>query len=416
MSARRICTATAAGDATARVRVALVVAGLPDADNPISNTFGLRTAQALARETDLSVIVLRAWRPRRRRRTTQTSHGLPVTTITVPQLPRGLVTNLLVYRHAGWPLVRSILREVDVVHSQDASSIGVIVGRWARRAGKAHVAQVTQPVNRRVVPHLWNRALDGWQAELDAAACNSEALAHEMAALWPGVPNVRTVYRGVDLREFHPDGPLMPYVPFEGATTRFLYAGGFPAYPRLPDGANTKGGFTLLQAWAAYEEPLRRAGATLVIAGPGCDRADVQAWHAQLGHRACVRILGAVPADVMPSLIRSSHAVVVPSLHEGLPNIALEASATARPVIGSDIPPLREVVLDGHTGLLLPRADHAALGDALVKAARDPHILERYGRSARVRMETNFDQRQYAGSMIELYRTAIALAAGRATR
>jgi glycosyltransferase involved in cell wall biosynthesis len=392
---------------TDRLRVALIVGGFPDAEHPISNVFGVRTAQALTRETQLSTIVLRAWLPRRPLRRTESIQNLRVTTIAVPQWPQATIANLLVYQNAGWRLVRSILKDVDVVHSGDLSSLGVIAGRWARRAGKPHVTQATQCMSRVTVPHLWGRALDGWQRDVDAIACNSDALRREVDALWPDLPEVRTVYRGVDLALFHPQGPVFAALPQARDGARFLYAGGFPAYPLLPHAANTKGGFTLLAAWASNEASLHAAGATLVVAGPDCGRADVLAWHSRLRYRDSVKILGPVLSELMPSLIRAADAVVVPSLQEGLPNIAVETSASGRAVLGSDIPPMREVVVPWETGRLVPAGDANAWSKALLQAAHERSALAAYGEAGRLRMEATFDQRSYAARMIEMYETAL---------
>jgi glycosyltransferase involved in cell wall biosynthesis len=392
---------------TDRLRVALIVGGFPDADHPISNVFGVRSALALSRETHLSTVVLRAWLPGRPLRKTEVVGDLTVTTIAIPQWPHAHVANLLVYQRAGWRLVRSILQDVDVVHSGDVSSIGVIAGRWARRAGKPHVTQATQYIARLTVPHLWSRALDGWRNDVDAIACNSDALRSDIEALWPELPEVRTVYRGVDLGMFNPLGAVFDSLPQAPGGTRFLYAGGFPAYPSLPHKANTKGGFTLLSAWASNEEALHAAGATLVVAGPACAGADVLACHARLRYPGNVTLLGPVRGELMPALLRSADAVVVPSFHEGLPNIALEASASGRAVIGSDIPPMREVVVARETGLLVAPGDDTAWAAALLDAATNRSTLAVYGQAGRMRMEAGFDQRSYAARMIVMYEAAI---------
>jgi glycosyltransferase involved in cell wall biosynthesis len=392
---------------TGRLRVALILGGFPDADHPISNVFGVRSALALSRETHLSTVVLRAWLPGRPLRKTELVGNLTVTTIAIPQWPHTSVANLLVYQRAGWRLVRSILQDVDIVHSGDVSSIGVIGGRWARRAGKPHVTQATQYMDRLTVPHLWSRALDGWRDDVDAIACNSDALRSEVEALWPELSDVRTVYRGVDLGMFNPRGAAFDALPQAPGGARFLYAGGFPAYPSLPQKANTKGGFTLLSAWASNEEALHAAGATLVVAGPDCRGADVLACHARLRYPGNVTLLGPVRGELMPALLRSADAVVVPSFHEGLPNIALEASASGRAVIGSDIPAMREVVVAHETGLLVAPGDDTAWAAALLDAATNRSTLAAYGQAGRVRMEAGFDQRSYAARMVDIYEAAI---------
>ena len=57
--------------------------------------------------------------------------------------------------------------------------------------------------------------------------------------------------------------------------------------------------------------------------------------------------------------------VVLPSYHEGMSNVLLEAAATGRPVITSDIPGCREAVVDQKSGLLVPKGDAQALYQAM---------------------------------------------------
>ena len=59
--------------------------------------------------------------------------------------------------------------------------------------------------------------------------------------------------------------------------------------------------------------------------------------------------------------------VVLPSYHEGMSNVLLEAAAVGRPVITSDIPGCREAVIDGGSGLLCPVQNREAVYDAMKK-------------------------------------------------
>ena len=150
------------------------------------------------------------------------------------------------------------------------------------------------------------------------------------------------MYRGVNLEAYHPVGPVIAAIA-DRPPTRFLYLGGFPPYPGSPHKANTKGGETLLKAWETAEEPLASAGACLCIAGPDSDAASVAAWRAGLKRPDRVHLAGTLDPEAVPAYIRSSDVVLVPSLQEGLPNVATEASACGRPVFGSDVGGIPEV-------------------------------------------------------------------------
>lgn len=69
--------------------------------------------------------------------------------------------------------------------------------------------------------------------------------------------------------------------------------------------------------------------------------------------------------DVRP-FYRAAHCIVLPSYHEGMSNVLLEAAATGRPIITSDIPGCREAVSD-ISGYLCPARDAGALADAMIR-------------------------------------------------
>ena len=85
--------------------------------------------------------------------------------------------------------------------------------------------------------------------------------------------------------------------------------------------------------------------------------------------------------------------VVRPSYHEGMSNVLLEAAATGRPVVTSDIPGCREAVEDGTTGYLcrvMNREDLYHKLDAFVRLPLEERA--EMGRRARAKMERDFDK------------------------
>ena len=85
--------------------------------------------------------------------------------------------------------------------------------------------------------------------------------------------------------------------------------------------------------------------------------------------------------------------VVLPSYHEGMSNVLLEAAATGRPLITSDIPGCREAVKQGISGLLCPVKDRNALlhaMDGFLKLSKEER--EVMGRAGRKYMEEQYDK------------------------
>lgn len=85
--------------------------------------------------------------------------------------------------------------------------------------------------------------------------------------------------------------------------------------------------------------------------------------------------------------------VVLPSYHEGMSNVLLEAAATGRPVITSDIPGCREAVEDGKTGLLCKARDCASLYEQMARMAEtSPADRQAMGLAAHEKMVQEFDK------------------------
>lgn len=95
--------------------------------------------------------------------------------------------------------------------------------------------------------------------------------------------------------------------------------------------------------------------------------------------------------------------IVLPSYHEGMSNVLLEASAMGRPVITSDIPGCREAVEDGKSGYLCEVKD-AGMLYAKMKQMVDKSVEERdaMGRCARKRMEEMFDKNRIVEQTVEI--------------
>ena len=92
--------------------------------------------------------------------------------------------------------------------------------------------------------------------------------------------------------------------------------------------------------------------------------------------------MGTVPNSDMPRLLNSSEVFVLPSNYEGSPKALLEAMACGLPVIGTDVPGIREVIQHGVNGLLCePNEYHIA--SAIVNLLSDLEVRRRLGHQAR---------------------------------
>ncbi len=105
--------------------------------------------------------------------------------------------------------------------------------------------------------------------------------------------------------------------------------------------------------------------------------------------------------DVQPFLQKAS-ALVLPTYHEGMSNVLMEASASARPVIASDISGCKEIFEEGVTGFGCEPQNAESLMSAIKKfLALSVEERARMGHLARKKMEKEFDRRTVTASYME---------------
>jgi glycosyltransferase involved in cell wall biosynthesis len=108
--------------------------------------------------------------------------------------------------------------------------------------------------------------------------------------------------------------------------------------------------------------------------------------------------------DDMEQVYASSHMVVLPSYHEGLPKVLLEGAACGRPLIATRVRGCQEVVREGENGLLVPPQNAAALAEALLTLAQDRALRLRMGARGREIAAQEFGQGRIAAETLAVYR------------
>jgi len=130
----------------------------------------------------------------------------------------------------------------------------------------------------------------------------------------------------------------------------------------------------------------------LVIAGGGEMQAEIETLIVHYGLQAKVRITGWINGQEVRNEILAARALVVPSFAEGLPVVIMEAMALRRPIIGTFVAGIPELVHSGEHGWLVPASDLDALVDAMRACLNAPvETLKRMGEAAweRVRLRHN---------------------------
>ncbi|APC91093.1 MULTISPECIES: glycosyltransferase family 4 protein [Francisella] len=148
-----------------------------------------------------------------------------------------------------------------------------------------------------------------------------------------------------------------------------------------------KGIYELLEAFAILEKKYKNI--SLDIYG-FCDENNVN-FMQQINAIKSTNFCGFT--DNTKEKIINAHAVVLPSYHEGMSNVMLEAAAIGRPIIASDIPGCREVFDDGISGLSCKPNDVTSLYESLeqfINMSYDDKIAMSV--KARAKIEKDFDR------------------------
>jgi glycosyltransferase involved in cell wall biosynthesis len=120
------------------------------------------------------------------------------------------------------------------------------------------------------------------------------------------------------------------------------------------------------------------------VAGAGPDRERLERLSRDLGVAGRVDFLGYVQEELKRDLMRRAWAVVFPSAKEGWGMTNVEAAACGTPAIAADSPGLRETAVHSETGFLVHHGDPSGLAQAMLRFGKDPDLVTRMGRSARI--------------------------------
>ena len=136
----------------------------------------------------------------------------------------------------------------------------------------------------------------------------------------------------------------------------------------------------LIQAMAFVREEV--PGARLVIVGTGDRRRALEAFTRSMGLDEAVRFTGFVSEEEKLRLLTRAEVAAYPSSKEGWGITVIEANACGVPVVATRVPGLRDAVVDGETGVLVPLGDRKAMARALIDLLRDREKRERLAGNA----------------------------------
>jgi glycosyltransferase involved in cell wall biosynthesis len=186
---------------------------------------------------------------------------------------------------------------------------------------------------------------------------------------------VRVIHNGVDTNAIRSSSDDRSYALFVGRLS--------------PE----KGVETLLRAHADVSSEIK-----LKIAGTGPLERAIR------GRFPKIELLGHLTGPALEAEFGGASVVVVPSdWYENCPMSILEAMAYGKPVIGSDLGGIPELIVHGKTGFLFPAGDYAQLGSRLLELMGHPEMRRQFGIAARLRAEAQFSLERHNNALLELY-------------
>jgi glycosyltransferase involved in cell wall biosynthesis len=284
----------------------------------------------------------------------------------------------LAYMLAVRRLYERILRHepIDVVHQLNPVFTGISLALRGTRAPRVLGSFVADWPGERSggsgpVAAVKRRVAALQQRDAAALLVTTPAARERIVERGRNADKIVTIPHGVDARRFS----AAPHV---AQPPTILFLGGLE---------RRKGIFTLIDAFALVHAILPEA--VLVVAGFGREWPRVTAAVAAAGLGERVRFLGAIGREAVPRVIAESTVVCVPSYGEPFGMALLEAMASAKPVVATDVGGAAHL-LNPCGGRKVPPHAPGALADALLEILRSPSLAARMGRHNRKLAEERY--------------------------
>lgn len=200
--------------------------------------------------------------------------------------------------------------------------------------------------------------------------------------------NLTTVYNGIDLQKFNKNNSNFI---LKNNLINFICVGRFNEQKDYPN---------LFRAIVLLKDKVQDSKFKFSIVGDGVLRPELEELIESLNISSYVELLG--KRNDIPDLLNAADFFVLPSKHEGLPTVVIEAMACHTFVIATDCGGSAEIM--GNTGILVPSQNSEALAQALKEAVeRTPLEIQENNFKARQRVEELFSLEKSVQNWLKLY-------------
>jgi glycosyltransferase involved in cell wall biosynthesis len=167
-----------------------------------------------------------------------------------------------------------------------------------------------------------------------------------------------------------------------------------------------KGVHTLIRSMAYVQQYLPETKLTFIGADCGM-KGYLLNKASQLKYPENILFVDQLPRDKLIEYYQKSTICVIPSIWENYPYVCLEAMACEKPIIASDIGGIKDMIINGHNGILVPPGSSKSLGEAIVNLLKDRHLRKKLGVNARESIEQNYTSEKIVQKTLNIYRSLL---------
>ena len=276
--------------------------------------------------------------------------------------------------------------DFDVVHAHSHLYFATNLAALKRRLGDIPLTITNHGLYSQTAPrsiqNLYLETLGKWTFNsADLIFCYTEGVRQRFRSR--GIkPPIQVISNGIDHTRFTPDGPTSDLVTNDGPVVLSVI--------RLVGGKRPK---DAIEAVSRLRETY--PDVHLYLAGDGYLREELEQYVSNAGLQETVSLLGNVAYDEMPRLYRSCDVLLLPSEEEaGAPRVVLEAMATEKPFVITDMPQTTELLTD--LGTTVPVGDPDAMVAAIEALLSDSDRHADAGLAGRELVEQEFNWQKTA--------------------
>ena len=296
-------------------------------------------------------------------------------------------------------------------HAVGAFPTGVMVARWSRTRGFGVLVrcpgediQVDEQLKYgvRLDPKI-DAYIRDWLPSADMLVAHSGSIEREYKALKIAEEKIKRIPNGVHLERFQKNSQVAPFrKKITGSSEKpftFLFVGR----------NHPKKGLDVLIKAACLIQDRGEHKVKLNLIGRGVE--DLAKVVERYNLSSAISLIPQLneegdnplhPSENLLGYFLSADAFVLPSYVESFGIVLLEAMAAGLPIITTDAPGCRDVIREGHDGIMVPRGNPAELASAMNSLITDPDLCEQLSERSLIRVKS-FDWKKVADDYIRIY-------------